>query len=60
MPELRRWQIVFNGRSHFALGYLYGDPHITDGTHIRTARIIMRDEMCVVTAAKSYLLGDPA
>lgn len=60
MPELRRYQIVFNGRVNFALGYLYGDPNVEDGTYIRTARIVERDESIVRTASKSYLLKDPA
>ena len=60
MPELRNWQIVSNGRAQYALGYVYGDPTLEDGTHIRTAKIILHDGFCVVTASKSYLLKDPA
>lgn len=60
MPELHRYQIISNGRAQYALGYVYGDPTLEDGTHIRTARILERTDAAIWTAVKSYLLKDPA
>lgn len=60
MPELHRYQIVSNGRAQYALGYVYGDPWVDDGTHVRTARIVLITGDVISTRTKSYLLKDPA